>query len=157
MVMPAPNLTPADLANVQTAQADFGLANPVEISWVLYSEPQWGEWQDGIVEAGFEEYRNSKIPFFKKTHKYDGYALVASLGFDDLKNDGDQIGLAITLPNGSGKDMSGFGFVRNQTSYVPIAYFVDGVSTEVTLEPWWLCSTVPTNTTDTTLGYCYHF
>ena len=157
MVMPAPNFTPADLANIQTAQADFGLANPVDVAWVLYSEPQWSEWQDGLVEAGFEEYQNSKVPFFRKRHKYDGYALVASLSFDDLKNDGDNIGLYVTLPNGSGKDWSGFGFERNSTGYIPISYFVDGETGNVTLDPWWLCSTMPTEKQGQTFGYCYHF
>ena len=112
MVMPAPNLSPADIANVQTAQADFGLVNPVDVKWLAYSEPEWDAWQEKIVEAGFVEYKNSWVPFFRKTHKYDGYALLVSLDFEDLKNDGDSLGMSIQLPNGSGKDASGFGFIR---------------------------------------------
>ena len=49
MVMPAPNLTPADLANLQTTQVDMGLKSQVEISWVLYSEKDWDNWQDALV------------------------------------------------------------------------------------------------------------
>ncbi len=51
--LPAPTLTGTDQANVQTATTSaFGLDGDSEISWVLYSEGRWSEWQQGLVDAG---------------------------------------------------------------------------------------------------------
>ena len=44
-MMPAPNLSAADIANAQIDDIDLGLKSPAMIAWVLYSEPEWEAWQ----------------------------------------------------------------------------------------------------------------
>ena len=105
------------------------------------------------------EYKNSKLPFFKKSHKYDGYLFDVCLNFDDLKGDGDIISMAILLPNGSGEDLSMFGWVfKVGTGYVPFSKFVDGVTGEVTDDNWWICTTYPEEPwyAARTTGLCTH-
>ncbi len=156
--MPKPSLTAADIANFQTASIDLGLATPAKISWVLYEERDWKAWQQSLVDAGFTSYKNSWVPFFYKTEKYDGYALLTSLVFDKLKSDGDLVGVSIPLPNGSGTDYSGFGWVHDSksASNIPISTFTDGITNQVSIDVAWLCSSYPANDAKT-LGYCYHF
>ena len=109
-----------------------------------------------MVADGFDQYKNSWIPFFKKTHKYDGYALLASMTFENLKNAGDSLGISIDLPNGSGSDYSSFGFANLGETLLPLSSFTDGTTQEVTFDASWLCSSYPKDATKTT-GYCYHF
>ena len=80
--------------------------------------------------------------------------------FDNLSGDGDSIGVGLILPNGSGQDFSGFGWVyrKDTASYDSASYWQDGITKEVTLDASWLCSSYPdTESADKTKGYCYHF
>ena len=122
----------------------MGLSNPVEIAYVLYSEPNWKKWQKAIVKAGAKDYKNHIFG-----QKFDGYSLFVGMYFDNLKNDGDTIGVALPLPNGSGEDLSGFGFKYDAktTNYVGFSYFVpSGVSADLTIDSSWLCGSAPMDT-----------
>ena len=68
-----------------------------------------------------------------------------SLVFDNLSSDGDSIGLALSLPNGSGQDYSGAEFVYNEktSTYTSISSFTDGISGKKSVDDAWLCSSVP--------------
>ena len=77
-------------------------------------------------------YKNSRVPFAKKTHKYDGYTFYTNMIFPDLKNDGDSLGITLVLPNGSGKDATSFGFLRTNDTYAPVSMFTDGNTEKVT-------------------------
>ena len=51
--LPGPGYKQSDVPNVQTAESNkFGLADPVIIKWLLYSEQNWPVWRDGLVSAG---------------------------------------------------------------------------------------------------------
>ena len=76
--------------------------------------------------------------------------------FDNLVNEGDSLGIAIDLPNGSCSDYSAFGFVHTNETYFPVSTFTDGTTQETSLDYAWLCSSYPKEDSKT-LGYCYHF
>ena len=92
------------------------------------------------MASGLDQYENSWVPFFKKDHKYDGYCLLVKVDFEELPNDGDSFGLSVQLPNGSGKDASGFGFARiTSKTYIGISYWLDGTINQTEQDDSWLC------------------
>ena len=52
------------------------------------------------------------------------------MNFNDLKGDGDQIGMSIPLPNGDGTDAQGFGWQYDLVSdtYIDFSYFMKGAA-----------------------------
>ena len=48
-VLPTPNLISTDLANLNSVTVSFDSNSSATLSWVLYSESRWKEWQAAIV------------------------------------------------------------------------------------------------------------
>ena len=103
----------------------MGFADPVNVRWGLYGQGWWSwrKQRKAIVEAGIQGYEKKEFPS-------DGYTLYVDMNFNDLKGDGDQIGMSIPLPNGDGTDAQGFGWQYDLASdtYVDFSYFMKGAA-----------------------------
>ena len=147
--LPAPTLTGTDQANVQTATTSaFGLDGDSEISWVLYSEGRWSEWQQGLVDAGLTQYASG----------YDGYTFLFGLSFTDLASPGDILGLGIELPNQTGFATEFGWFLTDAFTYQGYSVYRDDVNDVDIFDTTWLCDTVDDPEDENyNLGYCYNF
>ena len=100
-----PSFTEGDAANMQTAELDMNLVNPVMLTYGIYGQGRFSWWRQrrSIVNAGFVGYDKQSFPS-------DGKILYTEVHFDWLKGDGDQIGFHIALPTGDGNNSAGFGW-----------------------------------------------
>ena len=151
--LPSPDLTAYDISNVQSADTtQFGLADPVTIEWVLYSESGWPTWQSGLVSAGLTNYASG----------YDGYCFLTAALFNDLAAGGDMLGMSVELPNSAAGDETGFGWVSNgDSTYSGFSYYWDMTLMESTPDLTWLCDAVPHDVgasgKSMQQGYCFNF
>ena len=148
-----PTFDDGDMSNLQTASVEMGLAKPVDIRWGLYGQGWWAwrKQRKAIIASGIEGYTKKEFPS-------DGYTFYADFKFNDLKGDGDQIGLSIPLPNGDGTDAQGFGWQYDLAgdSYTDFSYFVKGATSKIEIDVNFLCGNTAGPTKDTHIGYCYN-
>ena len=56
-MLPRPNFTSADNANLIEVNVDMGFASPVKINYVLYSEPDFQDWTQTLFDHGIEQFK----------------------------------------------------------------------------------------------------
>ena len=105
---------------MQTANiAVTGLANPIELNYVLYGETNWAEWRSGLVAASLPQYAAG----------YDGYTYFVLATFDNLPSQGDNWGLLVDIPSTTDGSSTGFGFFNNgDGTYTGVSVYYDGKS-----------------------------
>ena len=91
LVYPNPYLTSNQASVNTTPLTNIGLADPVQLSFLLYGmkKKEWKALSKVLLASGQTQYT---------TKNYDGYTFYMQMEFNKLVNDGDSVGVELPLP-----------------------------------------------------------